>query len=87
MLNSSHDWMNGIKLTLPSMRFLNHCDDIKANLIRSDGYQRGFLERSYHMMDFFNNNISYEKLLIVTSTRVYGLGNGREITEDSQTFA
>ena len=26
-------------------------------------------------------NISYEKLLIVTSTRVYGLGNGRDITE------
>jgi len=33
------------------------------------------------MMDFFNNKISYEKLLIVTSTRVYGLDNGREITE------
>ena len=33
------------------------------------------------MMDFFNNKISYEKLLIVTSTRVYGLGNGRGITE------
>ena len=32
-------------------------------------------------MDFFNNNISYEKLLIVTSTRVYGLSNGRDIAE------
>ena len=32
-------------------------------------------------MGFINNNISYEKLLIVTSTRVYGLGNGRDITE------
>ena len=43
--------------------------------------KRGFLDASYQMMDFFNNNISYEKLLIVTSTRVYGLGNGRNITE------
>ena len=33
------------------------------------------------MMDFFNNKISYEKLLIVTSTMVYGLDNGRQITE------
>ena len=77
-----HDWMKESKLTLPSMDFSTIVMILKPSAQDPDGYKRGFLDASYQMMDFFNNNISYEKLLIVTSTRVYGLGNGRNITED-----
>jgi hypothetical protein len=73
--------MNESKLILPSIDFSTIVMILKPTSPDIDGYQRGFLDASYHMMDFFNNKISYEKLLIVTSTRVYGLGNGREITE------
>ena len=75
------DWMNESKLTLPSMNFSTIVLILKPTSPDIDGYQRGFLDASYQIMDFFNNNISYEKLLVVTSTRVYGLGNGRNITE------
>ena len=75
------DWMNESKLILPSIDFSTIVLILKPTSPDIDGYQRGFLDASYHMMDFFNNKISYEKLLIVTSTRVYGLGNGRDITE------
>ncbi|MDC0513294.1 hypothetical protein OAO26_05705 [Gammaproteobacteria bacterium] len=76
-----HDWMNESKLIVPSMDFSTIVMILKPTSPDSEGYQRGFLDASYQMMNFFNNNISYEKLLIVTSTRVYGLGNGRNITE------
>ena len=75
------DWMNEFKLTLSSLDFSTIVMILKPTSPDSDGYQKGLLDASYQMMDFFNNNISYEKLLIVTSTRVYGLGNGRDITE------
>ena len=75
------DWMNEFKLTLSSLDFSTIVMILKPTSPDSDGYQKGFLDASYQIMDFFNNNISYEKLLIVTSTRVYGLGNGRDITE------
>ena len=74
------DWMNEFKLTLSSLDFSTIVMILKPTSPDSDGYQKGLLDASYQMMDFFNNNISYEKLLIVTSTRVYGLGNGRDIT-------
>src|SRR6056300_1194465 len=76
-----HDWMKESKLIVPSIDFSTIVLILKPTSPGSEGYQRGFLDASYQMMDFFNNNISYEKLLIVTSTRVYGLGNGRGITE------
>ena len=75
------DWMSESKLILSSIDFSTIVLILKPTSSDTDGYQRGFLDASYYLMDFFNNKISYEKLLIVTSTRVYGLGNGREITE------
>ena len=78
------DWINQSSLKLPSTDFSTIVMVLKPTSPDSDGYQKGFLDASYQIMDFFNNNISYEKLLIVTSTRVYGLGNGRDITEAVQ---
>jgi hypothetical protein len=75
------DWMNESRLVLPFIDFSTIVLILKPTSPDIGGYQRGFLDASYQMMDFFNNKIGYEKLLIVTSTRVYGLGNGREITE------
>ena len=67
------DWTNESKLILPSIDFSTIVLILKPTSPDTDGYQRGFLDVSFHMMDFFNNKISYEKLLIVTSTRVYCL--------------
>ena len=75
------DWMNESRLILPFIDFSTIVLILKPTSPDIGGYQRGFLDASYQMMDFFNNKIGYEKLLIVTSTRVYGLSNGREITE------
>ena len=75
------DWMDESRLVLPFIDFSTIVLILKPTSPDIGGYQRGFLDASYQMMDFFNNKIGYEKLLIVTSTRVYGLGNGREITE------
>ena len=75
------DWMNESKLILPSIDFSTILLILKPISPDMDGYQQGFLDASYQMMDFFNNDISYKKLVIVSSTRVYGLGNGRNITE------
>ena len=75
------DWMDESRLVLPFIDFSTIVLILKPTSPDIGGYQRGFLDASYQMMDFFNNKIGYEKLLIVTSTRVYGLDNGREITE------
>ena len=65
-----HDWMKESKLIVPSIDFSTIVLILKPTSPGSEGYQRGFLDASYQMMDFFNNNISYEKLLILTSRRV-----------------
>ena len=75
------DWMKESKLILPSIDFSTIVLILKPTSPNLDGYQRGFLDASHQIMNFLNNNVSYEKLLIITSTRVYGLGNGRNITE------
>jgi nucleoside-diphosphate-sugar epimerase len=75
------DWINESKLILPSIDFSTIVLILKPTSPDIDGYQQGFLDASYQIMDFFNNNISYERLVIVSSTRVYGLDNGRNITE------
>jgi nucleoside-diphosphate-sugar epimerase len=75
------DWIKESKLILPSNNFSTIVLILKPTSPGIDGYQQGFLDPSYQMMDLFNNDISYEKLMIVSSTRVYGLDNGRNITE------
>ena len=55
-----HDWMNESKLIVPSMDFSTIVLILKPTSPDSDGYQRGFLDASYRMMDFFNKNLSYE---------------------------
>ena len=75
------DWINQSSLTLPSSDFSTIVLILKPTSSDIDGYKQGFLDASHKIMDFFNNHINYERLLIITSTRVYGLGNGREITE------
>ena len=75
------DWTNECKFSLSSLDFSTIVLILKPTSPGIDGYHQGFLDASSQIMGFINNNISYEKLLIVTSTRVYGLGNGRDITE------
>ena len=75
------DWISEPQLILPSGDFSTIVMVLKPTSSDTEGYQQGFLDTSHQMMNFFNNHTSYEKLLIVSSTRVYGLGNGRNITE------
>ena len=75
------DWISEPQLILPSGDFSTIVMVLKPTSTDTEGYQQGFLDTSHQMMNFFNNHTSYEKLLIVSSTRVYGLGNGRNITE------
>ena len=75
------DWINQSSLTLPSSDFSTIVLILKPTSSDICGYKQGFLDASHKIMDFFNNHISYKRLLIITSTRVYGLGNGRDITE------
>ena len=75
------DWAKESRLTLSVEYISTVVLILKPTSPDIDGYKKGFLDTSYQMMDFLNNNISYEKLIIVTSTRVYGLSNGRNITE------
>ena len=53
------DWTNESKLILPSIDFSTIVLILKPTSPDIDGYQRGFLDASYHMMDFFNNKISW----------------------------
>ena len=78
------DWINQSSLTLPSSDFSTIVLILKPTSSDVDGYKQGFLDASHKIMDFLNHYISYERLLIVTSTRVYGIGNGRNITEASE---
>jgi hypothetical protein len=78
------DWINRSSMTLPSSDFSTIVLILKPTSSDVDGYKQGFLNASHKIMDFLNNYISYERLLIVTSTRVYGIGNGRNITEASE---
>ena len=78
------DWINQSSLTMPSSDFSTIVLILKPTSSDVDGYKQGFLDASHKIMDFFNNYISYERLLIVTSTRVYGIDNGRNITEVSE---
>ena len=75
------DWINQSSLTLSSSDFSTIVLILKPTSSDIGGYKQGFLDASHKIMDFFNNHISYERLLVVTSTRVYGIDNGRNITE------
>ena len=75
------DWIEDSILNLPQENISSVVLILKPTSPDVGGYQTGFLEASRKIIDFLNHNIIFEKLVIVSSTRVYGLDNGRNITE------
>ena len=75
------DWIKDSIHNLPKEQISTAVLIFKPTSSDVSGYQTGFLEASHKIIDFLNHNIIFEKLIIVSSTRVYGLSNGRNITE------
>ena len=75
------DWIKDSILNLPKENISSVVLILKPTSSDVAGYQRGFLEASRKIIDFLNQNVNFKKLIIVSSTRVYGLQNGRNITE------
>ena len=75
------DWVKESRLILPAETISTVVLILKPTSPDIEGYQAGFLDSANKIMDFLNSNISYEQLVITSSTRVYGLGNKRDITE------
>ncbi|MDC0029865.1 hypothetical protein OAJ85_00840 [Pseudomonadota bacterium] len=78
------DWVKESKLSLPAVTISTVVLILKPTSQDMEGYQAGFLDSANKIIDCLNNNISYEQLIITSSTRVYGLSNGRNITEGIQ---
>jgi len=47
------------------------------------GYKAGFMQASKRIMTLINKSLNYERLILISSTRVYGKNNGRNIDESS----
>ena len=75
------DWIKDSIHNLPKEQISTVVLIFKPTSSDVSGYQTGFLEASHKIIDFLNHNIIFEKLIIVSSTRVYSLSNGRNITE------
>jgi len=75
------DWIKESSFVVPAENISAVVLILKPSSPDKAGYQAGFLDASNHIMSFLNNNISYKQLIVVSSTRVYGLDNGRNITE------
>ena len=75
------DWIKDSILNLPKENISSVVLILKPTSPDVYGYQTGFLEASQKIIDFLNLNTNFKKLIIVSSTRVYGLNNGRDITE------
>ena len=75
------DWVKESRFILPAETISTVVLILKPTSPDMEGYQAGFLDSANKIMDFLNSNTSYEQLVITSSTRVYGLGNKRDITE------
>ena len=75
------DWIKDFFHNFPNEQISTVVLILKPTSPDVSGYQTGFIEASHKIIDFLNQNIIFEKLIIVSSTRVYGLSNGRNITE------
>lgn len=75
------DWNNEPFSELPSQDISSVVLILKPASSDIKGYKIGFLDAAHKIFNFLNNNFSYQQIIAVSSTRVYGLDNGRDITE------
>jgi nucleoside-diphosphate-sugar epimerase len=75
------DWFSGKPLELPSSDISTVIAILKPTSFDEKGYQTGYLKATEIIMQNLNQCLDYQKLVVVSSTRVYGDQNGRDITE------
>jgi nucleoside-diphosphate-sugar epimerase len=75
------DWFSGRPLELSSTAISTVVVILKPTSFDEQGYQTGYLEAADTIMKNLNQRLDYQQLVAVSSTRVYGDENGRDITE------
>jgi nucleoside-diphosphate-sugar epimerase len=75
------DWFSGRPLELSSADISTVIVILKPTSFDERGYQTGYLQAAEIIMKNLNQYLDYQKLVVVSSTRVYGDQNGRDIIE------
>jgi nucleoside-diphosphate-sugar epimerase len=75
------DWFSGRPLELSSREISTVVVILKPTSFTEEGYKTGYLEAAETIMKNLNQQLDYRQLILVSSTRVYGDTNGRDITE------
>ena len=75
------DWLSGRSLELPNVEISTVIVILKPTSFDENGYQTGYLKAAEIIIKNLNQSLDYQKLVVVSSTRVYGEKNGRGITE------
>jgi|TARA_B110000438_G_scaffold111063_1_gene108897 hypothetical protein len=75
------DWFSRRPLELPPTEISTVIVILKPTSFNEQGYQIGYLEAAKIIMKNLNQYLEYQQLVVVSSTRVYGDQNGRDITE------
>ncbi|MDO7709392.1 MAG: hypothetical protein MUQ08_01505, partial [Gammaproteobacteria bacterium] len=75
------DWLSGGSLELPNVEISTVIVILKPTSFDENGYQTGYLKAAEIIIKNLNQSLDYHKLVVVSSTRVYGENNGRDITE------
>ena len=75
------DWLSGRSLELPNEEISTVIVILKPISFDENGYQTGYLKAAEIIIKNLNQSFDYQKLVVMSSTRVYGEKNGRGITE------
>ena len=75
------DWLSGRSLELPNVEISTVIVILKPTSFDENGYQNGYIKAAEIIIKNLNHSFNYQKLVVVSSTRVYGEKNGRGITE------
>ena len=75
------DWLSGKSLELSNVEISTVIVILKPTSFDENGYQTGYLKAAEIIIKNLNHSFDYQKLVVVSSTRVYGEKNGRGITE------
>jgi nucleoside-diphosphate-sugar epimerase len=75
------DWLSGRPLEITTEEISTVIVILKPTSFDERGYETGYLKAAEIIMENLNQYLNYQQLVVVSSTRVYGDSNGRDITE------
>jgi hypothetical protein len=64
------DWLSGRSLELPNLEISTVIVILKPTSFDEDGYQTGYLKAAEIIIKNLNQSFDYQKLVVVSSTRV-----------------